>query len=134
MKCWGYNGPGQIGDRTNENRHLPRDVVDIHGEIVSVSLGATHSCALLDGGKDVKCWGHNFNGQLGEDSFAQYRQVPASVPGVPPGVKALAAGNDHTCALTDDSVWCWGSNQHGQFGNGGTRSTTRPVRAFGLKD
>jgi alpha-tubulin suppressor-like RCC1 family protein len=30
--------------------------------------------------------------------------------------RAIAAGGQHTCALTLDRVRCWGSNEYGQVG------------------
>jgi alpha-tubulin suppressor-like RCC1 family protein len=45
--------------------------------------------------------------------------VPAyAVPAVPnPGL--IAAGTHHTCALADDgTVWCWGTDDQGQLGDG----------------
>ena len=43
--------------------------------------------------------------------------------GVPTGVTAVAAGLDHTCAITTGTVICWGGNDHGQLG---VDSTTTP--------
>ena len=35
--------------------------------------------------------------------------------------KAIAAGNQHTCAILDNSsIKCWGSNASGQLGLGNT--------------
>ena len=46
------------------------------------------------------------------------------VVGLSGGVKAIAAGADHTCALTSaESIICWGNNDFGELGNGTTIST-----------
>ena len=41
---------------------------------------------------------------------------------------AIAAGDEHTCALPGDgSVWCWGRNEGGQLGNGSVETSATPV-------
>jgi alpha-tubulin suppressor-like RCC1 family protein len=45
----------------------------------------------------------------------------------------IAAGVAHTCALTSaGTILCWGSNEFGQLGNGGTTNVTSPVQLIGL--
>jgi hypothetical protein len=57
VKCWGYNGDGQLGDGTTTNRSSPVSVSGIT-TATAVTVGIQHSCALLTGGT-MKCWGAN---------------------------------------------------------------------------
>jgi alpha-tubulin suppressor-like RCC1 family protein len=93
-------------------------------EAIQLALGDAHSCALFEDG-DVKCWGSNAFGQLGQDDTVARGLLPGQmgdalapvVLGQP--ARAITAGTDHSCALLEDgSVKCWGSNEHGQLGLG----------------
>ncbi len=83
---------------------------------IETAAGAAHTCALDDAG-NVYCWGSSNNGQLGLGPDSGPRDAPVPVPGLS-GVKALAAGRAHTCAVAqqDGSVRCWGANNVGQLG------------------
>ena len=72
-------------------------------------------------------------GQLGNAAgigSAQGQPAPVEVPGLA-AVAALALGDDFTCAQTSNAIACWGSNQVGQLGSGGSYSTV-PVVVGGL--
>lgn len=44
----------------------------------------------------------------------------------------IAVGSGYSCALaTDGSAWCWGNNDAGQLGSGGTMSSSAPVQVSG---
>jgi alpha-tubulin suppressor-like RCC1 family protein len=43
-------------------------------------------------------------------------------------VSQFAAGTFHSCAVADAAVYCWGANNYGQLGNGGSAFTVYPQR------
>jgi len=131
VKCWGYNGSGQLGDGTNTDRWSPVDVVGLTSGVSAVAVFGRHTCALTTVG-GVKCWGSNYSGQLG-DGTTDDRWMPVDVVGLTSGVSVVAAGGWHTCALTTaGGVKCWGWNDHGQLGDGTTADHWTPVEMVNL--
>jgi len=91
-------------------------------EIVQISTGSTHSCALRSGG-GVACWGSNGFGELG-DGTSTMRTRPVSVSGISDAIY-VSAGFGFTCAIRQDqSVMCWGSNSCGELGLPASTSQT----------
>ena len=99
--------------------------VALPASALRVSLGADHTCALLNTG-DVYCWGDNTRGQLGRPGAASL--VPVAVSG---GFTftTLSAGLEHTCAIEAGSraIGCWGANDTGQLGDGTLVDRDHPV-------
>ena len=135
VKCWGHNHYGQLGQGHQSN--LGDGAGEMGDDLPPVSLGTgrlakqiaaggSHTCALLDD-ETVKCWGFNYNGQLGLGHFSDVGdgagEMGDSLPPVSLGTgcsaRQIAAGGSHTCALLDDqTVKCWGLNDVGQLGQG----------------
>jgi alpha-tubulin suppressor-like RCC1 family protein len=136
-RCVGNNVGGSLGDGTETERSLPVAVRKPTGSgnltgITSLTAGSQHTCALLTT-RQVRCWGSNFTGQVGDNTNATRRR-PVTVKNVG-GTGALAnvtqldAGNYQTCARrSDGTAVCWGQNGAGQGGNGTTDNPTLAPR------
>ncbi len=116
--------------------------------VSAISAGDSHTCAILSTGA-AKCWGENFNGQLGDDSTDD-SNLPAAVVQTPAdtsdtdsdkhtsavlldsGVTAISAGLVHTCAIHNGAAKCWGFNGNGRLGDGFTDDSPIPVQVSGL--
>ena len=151
-RCWGENNFGQLG---YETPHLngdsskpmvpsstpgvvqgatgptpapPSPPVPPHanqGQLVAITAGEFHTCALTDAGA-VRCWGQGGRGQLGEDPnpySSNSAQIDDStfavdVHNLSGSATAVTAGGFHTCAaISGASMQCWGYNFYGQLGS-----------------
>lgn len=74
MKCWGRNHYGQLGQEnrrkvgtksSDEISLLPPIQLGTDLTVQEIALGRLHTCAVLSDNQ-VKCWGFNFRGQLGQ--------------------------------------------------------------------
>ena len=84
VKCWGLNGYGQVGDNTTTNRLTPTQVTALTSGVTVLTAGGQFNCVLVDTG-EVKCWGSNGSGQLG-DNTTNNSYTPVQVTGLTSGV------------------------------------------------
>jgi alpha-tubulin suppressor-like RCC1 family protein len=84
-RCWGTASSGQLGHANTNNigdNELPFSAGDVNvgSNIVQITAGSFHTCALLDTGK-VRCWGNGANGRLGYGNAFSIEddETPASV-------------------------------------------------------
>ena len=116
VRCWGANYGGQLGDGGTEASTVPKPPIALGAKAVAISAGNAHACALLETG-EMKCWGNNFDGQVGLGAISFVPEPPQTVVGLPGPVASIAVGGDHTCAvLVDGRGACWGFNPLGQVG------------------
>ena len=102
----------------------------------AIGAGGGHTCAVLDDGIGY-CWGDNHSGQLGNNAktdsatpvaIADPSKIDASKPALPK-LASIAGGAQHTCAIdVNGAVWCWGSNDESQLGNGSDTQSSIPVQ------
>ena len=146
--AWGYNGYGQLGDKTRTSRNTPvmvrtpdrKTYPDLPEDFtyVQVSAGDDHSLALGSDGY-VYAWGNNSNGELGNNttsnSLVPVRvRDPAKPTDTSKGLQAtqVSAGRGwgHSLAVGSDGyAYAWGYNDYGQLGNNTPRTDSHvPVR------
>jgi alpha-tubulin suppressor-like RCC1 family protein len=103
----------------------------------SIASGAGYSCAV-SAGFGVRCWGYGGFGTLGYGDMTSLQSIPSVELLKDAG--SLAAGADFACSLAGIpaveayvplnaslSLFCWGSNVHGQLGTGTDVANCVPV-------
>ncbi len=120
IECFGLGSSGQLGNGSTVDALTESLVLGLGGTPVAVVAGYDHTCALTTAGA-VQCWGDNECSDLGNTTLTTgvFSDVPVDVTGLSSGVVAIAAGDQHTCALlSTGDVECWGANNVGQLGFG----------------
>ena len=123
LYTWGLNDHGQLGDGTTNRQDSP---VSISPELtfLAIAAGYRYSVALAEDGS-IYSWGRNDLGQLGVGQTYSRTVSPEliQVPGI--SFSAIAAGQGHALALTDDgAIYSWGFNYSGQLGIGQSSDST----------
>ena len=102
------------------------------GKVSAISVGADHACAIVKSSGQIKCWGRNAHGQLGDGTIETRRDV-TTVIGLTNAV-ALTSGIAQTCARTKaGAVSCWGHNSAGTLGTGSTADSFVPTPMIGFR-
>jgi len=115
--AWGSNDGGQLGDGTTTDRLTPVQEATAASDWVAVSAGDYHTVALKSDGT-LWAWGFNNSGQMG-DGTTTNRSTPVQEATAASDWVSMAGGYRHTVALKDDgTLWAWGSNRHGEVGDG----------------
>ena len=117
LSCWGYNASYSLGRPTSVSEPNPPGAVVGNFTGGLVETGSGYACALL-ANRTVQCWGADDLGQLGNGAAVNSGPGRVTVSGLST-VFALSAGTNHACAIViGGQVYCWGSNERGQIGNG----------------
>jgi alpha-tubulin suppressor-like RCC1 family protein len=125
--AWGDGNSGQLGNGGNTSSATPAQVPGLSG-ITAIAAAYEYSLALKSDGT-VWAWGNNYSGQLGDGTSNTTRFTPLQVLGLSDAI-AIAAGDVAAYALkSDGTVWAWGWNDAGQFGDGTYIARTTPTLA-----
>ena len=113
------SGEGDAGTANLEPDYVPAAADGLRDDIRTAGAGRSHTCALTEHDV-VTCWGDPEDGRLG---YKPNSRTAAPTPdpmdvAVKAKVLALAVGPPGSCALTAESLVCWGDNRQGQLGLG----------------
>lgn len=128
--CWGSQQYGQLGTGFAGPSGIPwpQVPVGLDSGAAQMAIGMWHTCARMTSG-ELRCWGNNSSGQLGDGSRAE-RRAPVTSLMADAGT-SIALGASHSCATTTTGgVKCWGSNFQGQLGIG-RRDNRLPAYVMG---
>jgi RHS repeat-associated protein len=119
---WGYDGHGQLGDGKTTPETSPHEISGLTG-VTQIAAGHQFMVAVKSNGT-VYSWGANSSGKLGDGTTTE-KLSPVQVKtleGV--DIVQVAAGRSFAAAISQGgSLYVWGSNSNGQFGNGKEGST-----------
>ncbi|MEM6274509.1 MAG: hypothetical protein AAF735_04635 [Myxococcota bacterium] len=127
LYCWG--APMRLGHGDSElvaSDTLMR--IGLSSSWDSVSRGSRYSCGIRAGA--LFCWGRNRFGEVGVDpALSELVTVPTRV-GTSADWSLVASGVLHSCGIREGELYCWGSDEGGQLGDGAgeAESTFAPVR------
>ncbi len=135
--AFGSNRYGQLGNATNNETFTANPtaaLVSLPGEIgpvTQVAAGAFHTLVLTSSGQ-LYAFGDNREGQLGNATNIETEKpnptpTLVSLPGEIGPVTQIAAGADHSLALTSSGqLYAFGDNETGQLGNATNVETEKP--------
>ncbi|HEX5225974.1 MAG TPA: hypothetical protein VFW29_12670 [Solirubrobacteraceae bacterium] len=131
VRCWGFNGTGQLGMPRAGDLVAPATVPSITGAR-DIATSGGHTCAVLTNGQ-VKCWGKNSSGQLGDGTLTD-SIAPVTVRGLRRASAVAVDPLGYSCAvLRTGAVYCWGHNPKNQLGDRRfPAGSAVPVRAVGV--
>ncbi|KAK1393048.1 Ultraviolet-B receptor UVR8 [Heracleum sosnowskyi] len=132
---WGWGDFGRLGHGNSSDVFIPQPIKALYGmHIKQIACGDSHCLAVSMEG-EVHSWGRNQNGQLGlgtiEDSLVP--QKVQAFQGI--AVKMVAAGAEHTVAITEDGeLYGWGWGRYGNLGLGDRNDRLVPEKAANVDD
>jgi len=131
VRCWGYNGYGQLGLNNRTSSSSPQPILSLVAGATTISAGEDFTCAVVNSA--VQCWGAGDLGQQGNDQWASDSLTPHIVlDTADSGTTEVSAGGGHACARYNNQLVCWGDNGHGMLGTGDDGRALTPQAVSGL--
>ena len=137
--CWGENGDGPIGNNSTADADVPTQENTSATDWQSVVAGGDTTCAIKTNNQ-LWCWGQGTDGSHGLGNTSD-TLVPTQVGTDTDWSKVTHSSQRgkfgewpsdvyayHGCAIkTNNDLYCWGSNDLGQIGDGSTTDRYSPV-------
>ncbi|BDR53521.1 hypothetical protein KIM372_14280 [Bombiscardovia nodaiensis] len=127
--AWGINDNGELGDGSTLTSLRPRQVLAPGVRFKAVSSGVDHTLALTQDG-EIYAWGWNAYGQIGNNSTIEIHQPQKVSPAGVRFVSVNAGGNYSSALASDGSLYMWGLNANGVYGNGSSANSLVPTKVF----
>jgi len=128
--AWGDNYAGQCGKTGGSGVDISSPVqVGYASDWSFVNAGGYSSFATTSSGA-LYSWGRNGNGELGLNNLTN-RSVTTQIGALTTWVTSygISSGAKHSLATTtDDNIWVWGNNYHGQLGTNDRTYRSSPVQ------
>jgi len=137
--CMGWNGHGQLGVGSFEDKSTPTHPVWESFTFRSVSVGDAFACGIHTDGRRV-CWGSNYQFRIGMGTGPSAtaspdpnaspmgdQPYPVGSPSDPSQWSSLSSAFSHSCGLADGGTrQCWGPGHYGVLGLGSEEDKALP--------
>jgi len=133
--AWGSNGNGTLGQNApgNSQRSSPVQIPGTTWAPMATKVGRMAFAVKTDG--TLWAWGNNENGSLGVNDNQIHRSSPTQIPGTTWNADGIWGGYEHSGGTkTDGTLFMWGRNEGGQFGNntaGNPTNRSSPIQIPG---
>jgi len=113
--CWGINLDGELGTTPSGGQQTtPIQIAGLADQTAEIDTEDA-TCVIKNDGT-LWCWGENSDGQVGDGTLVSNHPNLGEVTTLGNTVTTVGAIGDHTCAMSDGKVYCWGDNDDGQLG------------------
>jgi alpha-tubulin suppressor-like RCC1 family protein len=109
VKCWGENSHGELGDGTTSPALVPVSVAALGGLAASTAVGWSDTYAVLTS-REVRAWGDNVAGQLGDGTFQPHASPVTVQTGTP--MTSVGSWRDVFAVSATGSVLSWSHSNH----------------------
>lgn len=131
IKCMAVtSGGGAIsGEGLNVDRssYVRVDPLQGYKQIAMSYNGYSSNACAITTGDDLKCWGNNYVGQLGQGQTDPYGHLMPESADFGTKYQKVSIGSGTICGITSSQqLKCWGQNYAGEVGNGNTLAQPTP--------
>jgi len=127
--AWGNGSNGRLGNgSTSSLNNIPTRIGN-DSDWSLVSAGSLNTMGIRTDGT-LWAWGSRSGGMIGDGGSTSGNQTTPTQVGTDSDWSLVSVGGQHIMGIkTDGTLWAWGFNSQGQFGNGSTSGNqTTPIQ------